>query len=143
MQLSELIPKLTVEVDGLSEAEALRLLERAAERLIGKFELPYRLEDGELTPDPSNRVVELIILGARLIEAERSWRKAANEAISFTSGDKRFDRTAKARQLKDLVGRLREQLTTLAERITGMPSPAVFDLTVEGDEPCWTSVNAS
>ncbi len=53
----------------------------------------FTLEEGQLDPAPSTETQEMILLQAR-IEACRFMRAATANAFSFSSGDKRVDKTS-------------------------------------------------
>ncbi len=72
---------------------------------------------GEITPEPQDETLEMLLLQAR-IEACRYMRAATANAFSFSSGDKRVDKTSQpehwAKLETDLTAEYKERLSEMS-----------------------------
>jgi hypothetical protein len=95
--LSDLIPDLRFD---LSDPDASRFDDRTLERCIQKavfrvgldLSITLTITAGEIIPEPSGEVRELLLIMAR-IHVCQVMRSATANAFSFSSGDKRVDKT--------------------------------------------------
>ncbi len=92
------------------------------------------VSDGEITPEPQGEVLELLILHAQ-IAACQFMRGATANAFSFSSGDKRVDKTSQSEHWAKLESDL---TTTYRARLAGIRPESIADdhiLTPKGLAP--------
>ena len=124
MLTSEVLSKLRVDIgdaDGVvfSDAECLRALGRAVTRVNLDLATQYVLGDTELTPDPSDEHLELLLLAAHALLASMRRGTAASTGLMFQSGDKRVDKTKSAASWAELADALWAQYRRLVCQLTG------------------------
>lgn len=118
MALSNLVGTLRTD---LADPDAERFTDDVLSRCILKAVFPvgrdlgvqFGISGGEVSPEPQGETLEMLILWAR-IEACRFMRAATANAFSFSSGDKRVDKTSQpehwAKLESDLVATYRQRL---------------------------------
>lgn len=89
-----------------SDATLERCLHRAIFPLSRDLDISLSLVDGEISPEPSGEVRELLLRLAQ-IHACQTMRIATANAFSFTSGDKKVDKTQQPGHWAKLEGDLR------------------------------------
>ena len=150
MELSEVLGKLRVDAgdpDGttFTEEECRRALARAVTRVNLDLGTAYALSDTELTPDPTEEHLELLLLAAHANLAGMRRSTSATTGFSFQSGDKRVDKTKAASSWADLCDALWEQYRRLVSQLTGQPvdddiltprgpAPVIYDRTSESED---------
>jgi len=149
MERSEVLGKLRVDIgdaDGtlFSDDECIRALARAVTRVNLDLGTAYSLSDTELTPDPTDEHLELLLLAAHANLAGMRRSTSASTGISFQSGDKKVDKTKVVGSWADLWDALWQQYRRLVAQITGQPdddsilvpagpNPVIYDRTSEYD----------
>ena len=81
------------------------------------------ISDGQIDPEPHGEALEMLLLWAR-IEACRYMRAATASAFSFSSGDKRVDKTSQPEHWAKLEADL---TTTYHERLREIKPDAAVD----------------
>ncbi len=126
--LSDLVSLLRTD---LADPNAERFTDEVLERCVLKSSFPVgrdvsvkmTVSGGEIVPEPQGEVLELLILQAR-IAACQFMRAATANAFSFSSGDKRVDKTSQPEHWAKLESDL---TTTYHERLREMKPGAVID----------------
>lgn len=118
MALGELIAAVRTD---LADLEAQRFSDEVLRRCILKsvfpvardLEVEMSIQGDEIAPEPTGEGAEMLLLHAR-IEACRFMRASTANAFSFSSGDKRVDKTSQpehwARLEADLLATYRQRL---------------------------------
>ena len=124
MQTSEVLAKLRVDVGDangtvFSDDECLRALGRAVTRVNLDVGTEYALGDTELTPDPTDEHLELLLLAAHALLAGMRRGASAATGLVFQSGDKRVDKTKTVASWADLAETLWGQYRRLVCHLTG------------------------
>ena len=121
MLLSDLIADLRLDLSdpgaSLFENQTLERCVRKAVFRVGRdLDQSLTVTAGEITPDPTGEVRELLVIMAQ-IHACQVMRSATANAFSFSSGDKRVDKTGQpghwAKLEADLLADYRQRLTEL------------------------------
>ena len=121
MLLSDLIADLRLDLSdpgaSLFEDQTLERCVRKAVFRVGRdLDQSLTITAGEITPDPTGEVRELLVIMAQ-IHACQVMRSATANAFSFSSGDKRVDKTGQpghwAKLEADLLADYRQRLTEL------------------------------
>ena len=128
MPLSDLVGLLRTD---LADPNAERFQDDVLRRCILKsvfavsrdLDVQMALAGGEVTPEPEGETQEMLLLLAR-IEACRFMRAATANAFSFSSGDKRVDKTSQPEHWAKLEADL---TTTYHERLREMKPYAAID----------------
>jgi hypothetical protein len=102
---------------GLFSDEALgRCLLRSVFALSRDLGQPFTVQGSEIVPEPRDEALELLLLLGR-IAACQTMRSATANAFSFSSGDKRVDKTGQstnwAKLEEDLLGEYRQRLAAV------------------------------
>lgn len=126
--LSDLVSLLRTD---LADPNAERFTDEVLKRCVLKSAFPVGRDVGvkmtvsgdEIVPDPQGEVLELLILQAR-IAACQFMRAATANAFSFSSGDKRVDKTSQPEHWAKLESDL---TTTYHERLREMKPDAAID----------------
>ena len=113
MALVDLIQTLRTDLadpqGGLFSDQALgRCLLRSVFALSRDLGQPFAIASGEIAPEPTGEARELLLLLGR-IGACQAMRAATASAFSFTSGDKRVDKTGQSSNWAKLEADLIEQ----------------------------------
>lgn len=129
MLLAEMVAVLRTD---LADSDSERFTDAVLKRCILRSVFPvgrdtgsvFTIQSGEIVPDPTGELLELLLLQAR-IAACQFMRAATADAFSFSSGDKRVDKTSQPEHW----AKLEEDLTVeYKERLSGMlPSGSVSD----------------
>ncbi len=124
MLLTDLLQKLRVDVgdpDGtvFSDDECKRALGRAVTRVNMDLSTDYVLDDTELTPDPMDDHLELLLLAAHAFLAGMRRSASATTGMMFQSGDKKVDKSKRFASWASLCGSLWEQYRRLVASLTG------------------------
>ena len=118
MATSDLVSLLRTD---LADPSAERFTDEVLTRCILKAAFPVgrdlglqmNISGGQIVPEPQGEVLEMLLLWAR-IEACRYMRAATASAFSFSSGDKRVDKTSQpehwAKLETDLTATYRQRL---------------------------------
>jgi len=122
--LSDLLEKLRVDVgdpDGtaFSDDECKRALGRAVTRVNMDLSTDYALGDTELTPDPTDDRLELLLLAAHAFLAGMRRSTSATTGMVFQSGDKRVDKSKTFTSWASMCDSLWSQYRRLVARLTG------------------------
>lgn len=102
MALSDLLANLRVDLgdeDGVlfQDAVLTRCIQRSALQIANDLEITLALSNGEVVPEPTGETRELLLLLARIYACQVKRASTAN-AFSFSSGDKRVDKTSQPEQ---------------------------------------------
>lgn len=128
MPLSDLVGLLRTD---LADPNAERFKDETLTRCILKSVFPVgrdldvrmSISGGEIAPEPQDETLEMLLLQAR-IEACRFMRAATANAFSFSSGDKRVDKTSQPEHWAKLEADL---TTTYHERLREIKPDAAVD----------------
>lgn len=128
MSLSDLVGLLRTD---LADPNAERFKDETLTRCILKSVFPVgrdleaqmSISGGEIVPEPDGETLEMLLLQAR-IEACRFMRAATASAFSFSSGDKRVDKTSQPEHWAKLEADL---TTTYHERLREINPEAAMD----------------
>lgn len=121
MLVSDLIADLRLDLSDpgaslFEESTLERCVCKAVFRVGTDVNQPMTVSSGEITPDPVGEVRELIVIMAQ-VHACQVMRSATANAFSFSSGDKRVDKTSQpghwAELETDLMTAYRERLGEL------------------------------
>ena len=139
MELSEVLAGLRVDIGDpdatvFSDDECRRALSRAVTRVNIDLGTSYAMSDTELTPDPTDEHLELLLLAAHANLAGMRRSTSATTGFSFQSGDKRVDKTKAVSSWKDLWEALWEEYRRLVSKLTGQPQDDDI-LTPQGPTP--------
>ena len=124
MELSEVLGKLRLDIGDpdamvFSDDECRRALARAVTRVNLDLDTSYAMTDTELTPDPTDEHLELLLLAAHANLAGMRRSSSATSGFSFQSGDKKVDKTKAVSSWKDLWDALWEEYRRLVAALTG------------------------
>ncbi|NLN75008.1 MAG: hypothetical protein GX139_01685 [Armatimonadetes bacterium] len=128
MSLSDLVGLLRTD---LADPSAERFKDETLTRCILKSVFPVgrdldthmSISGGEIIPEPDGETLEMLLLQAR-IEACRFMRAATANAFSFSSGDKRVDKTSQPEHWEKLEADL---TTSYHERLREIKPDAALD----------------
>jgi len=139
--LSDLIADLRLDLSdpgsSLFEDQTLeRCVRKAVFRLGRALDQSLTVTAGEITPEPSGEVRELLVIMAQ-IHACQVMRSATANAFSFSSGDKRVDKTGQpghwAKLEADLLADYRQRIAELLPN--AQVDPESYILTPSGLTP--------
>ena len=124
MLTSDLLQKLRVDVGDpegavFSDDECKRALGRAVTRVNVDLSTDYVLGDTELTPDPTDDHLELLLLAAHAFLAGMRRSISATTSMVFQSGDKKVDKSKRFASWASLCDSLWNQYRRLVARLTG------------------------
>jgi hypothetical protein len=150
VEVSEVLQKLRVDIgdpDGtvFTDAECRRALARAITRVNLDLGTAYAMTDTELTPDPTDEHLELLLLAAHANLAGMRRSTSATMGFSFQSGDKRVDKTKAVTSWKELWEALWDEYRRLVSTLTGQPvdddiltpgalTPVIYEVASEAEE---------
>jgi len=126
VELADVLGKLRADAgdpDGtvFTDAECRRALARAATRINLDLGTAYAISDTELTPDPTDEHLDLLLLAAHANLAGMRRSASATTGFSFQSGDKKVDKTKAANSWAELWDALSAQYRRLMSTLTGQP----------------------
>ena len=149
MELGEIIARLRLDAGDqdaavFTDAECLRSVVRAITRVNLDLGTRYAMGETELTPDPTEEHLELLLLAAHANLAGMRRSTSATTGISFQSGDKRVDKTKAVSSWAELWDALWQQYRQLVAALTGEVdddsiltprglSPVIYEQTSEYD----------
>ncbi len=106
-----------------------RCLTKAVFRLARDLAIPLAVDSGEITPEPIGETLELLIL-LGFIHACQLMRARTANAFSFSSGDKRVDKTSQpehwAKLEADLEELYRRRLAQVRPESTSASDDVIF-----------------
>jgi len=116
------------DVSLVGETYATRCAERALPLIATDVDVPYLLDDDTVTPDIPDLHRELWLIRAKILVC-RFLRARASQRISFSSGDKKMDRSKEAANWADLEKDLSAEYASRVRRI----NPAADDSVISVD----------
>jgi len=124
VELSEAIARLRLDAGDpdasvFTDAECRRAIARAVTRVNLDLGTRYAMGETELTPDPTEEHLELLLLAAHANLAGMRRTTSATTGISFQSGDKRVDKTKAVSSWAELWDALWQQYRGIVAALTG------------------------
>ena len=116
-------------VSLVGEAYATRCAERSLPLVATDVDVHYLLDDDTVTPDMPDLHRELWLLRAKILVCQ-SLRARASQRISFSSGDKKMDRSKEASNWADLEKAFAAEYASRVRRVNPAADDSVISLSV-------------
>ncbi len=117
------------DVSLVGEAYATRCAERSLPLIAADVDIPYLLDDDTVTPEMPDLHRELWLLRAKILVCQ-SLRARASQRISFSSGDKKMDRSKEASNWAELEKALAAEYASRVRRVNPAADDSVISMDV-------------